>query len=576
MTPSRLVRLGLIAVLVIAIIVVLRWRGTPQPEGEAGISAGGRLVATFRTEPTNFNRLVVADPVARLTGLLTQATLLRTDPATGDLEPRLATDWTGTPDGLTWTMNLRRDVRFSDGTPFTAADVLFTFRALYDERVGSPLGTELRVNTQPLMVRALDDHQIVLIFPAPFGPGLAILENLPILPRHKLEAALGDGTFRTAWAATMAPSDLVGLGPFVLKEYAPGQRVLFGRNPHFWNQDADGRALPYLDEIDLVIVPEQNAELLRLQSGEADLIADAVRAEDLTALREAEAAGRLQLVDAGVAIDVWTFWFNLVPNAPATAGRPWLTSDVFRRAVSHAINRQAIVDTVYFGAATPAYGPVTPGHGPWYVPDLPATPFDQGRARTLLTSIGLEDRNGDGVLEDTRQQPVRFSIITRRGEPDRERTIAVVQEQLRLVGVAVDIVALTQPEIIQRYTSGDFDAIYFGARSSSRDPIANMSFWLSSGPFHFWHPGQTTPATEWEARIDTVMQQQATTIDPAERRQVFAEAQRILADHLPALWLVAPHVTIPMSARVRGATPVIFAPSVLWNAEQIHLAGASR
>lgn len=576
MTPSRILRLALVIALAVAVVIVSRQCGTPQSEADAAPQTGGKLVATYRTEPTHFNRLVEARPMARVMALLTQATLLRLDPATGELVPRLATQWAGTPDGLTWTITLRSGVRFSDGTAFTASDVLFTFQALYDERVNSPLAAEMRAKGQPFQLRVIDDHHIVLTFPSPFGQGLAILDSLPILPRHRLQPALDAGTFRDAWSVGSHVSDMAGLGPFMLQEYVPAQHLRFVRNPHFWRTDATGQTLPYLDELEVQIVPEQNAELLRLQSGTSDLTNFGARAEDLVMLRDAEAAGRVQLVDAGPAIDVSTLWFNLTPGSKAVADKPWLAQEAFRRAISHAVNRQAIVDTVHLGAAAVVYGPVSPGHGDWFVPDLGATPFDLARARTLLTSIGLQDRNGDGVRDDAFNRPVQFSILTQRGNTERERTSDMVREQLRQVGITVDVAPLDQQALVGRIQSGDYETIYFGAQSNSKDPTGNRAFWLSSGQMHFWNPGQATPGFGWEGSIDNLMQQLAETMDSAERKRLFTEAQQLLADHVPALWFAAPHVTVPMSARVGGARPTVIQPPVLWNAEELFVLGPRR
>jgi peptide/nickel transport system substrate-binding protein len=532
------------------------------------------LVASFRTEPTHFNRLIEARPVARLNALLSHATLLRVHPNTGVFEPRLATEWTGSPDGLTWTFTLRSDVRFSDGVPFTAADVLFTFRALYDDRVGSPLSAEMKVNGEPLDVRVIDDHHVALTFPAPYGPGLAILDSLPILPAHKLQSHLDAGTLREAWTAVTPPAEMAGLGPFMLAEYVPAQHMRFVRNPHFWRTDDQGQRLPYLDELEVPIVLEQNAELLRLQAGESDLTNGGARPEDLAMLRDAETAGRIHLVNAGPAIDVSTLWFNLKPGVKALTDKPWLGDETFRRAISHAVNRQAIVDTVHLGAATVVYGPITPGHGDWYVPDMGAVAFDRSRARALLTSIGFEDRDGDGVLEDTAGRPARFSLLTQRGHTERERTSEVVTEQLRQVGITVDMVPLDQRALVQRFQVGDYEAIYFGAAASSKDP--NPAFWLSDGGFHFWNPEQAEPSTDWEREIDRLFAEQAATAEGAVRRRLFAQAQQLLADHVPALWFAAGHVTVPMSQRVGGATPSVMLPVVLWNAEQLFVAGEGR
>ena len=207
-----------------------------------------------------------------LVSRLTQASLVRLNRVTRAIEPRLAQSWTTSPDGLTWTMNLVESATFSDGAPFTSADVVFSFRAVYDPEVESPIASSLLVDGQPLTVRALDAHTVVIVFPAPYGPGISALDSLPILPAHKLQAALDAKTFKTHGASTTPPAEVVGLGPFVLREYVPGQRLVFARNPRFWLQDASGQRLPYLDEIELQIVPDQNGEVVRLQAGQADLM----------------------------------------------------------------------------------------------------------------------------------------------------------------------------------------------------------------------------------------------------------------------------------------------------------------
>lgn len=576
MTSSKMLRPALLATLAIAVVTAAWWVGTTQPPADGVPAAGGRLVASLRFEPKTFNRLMADDQATRLTAILAHGTLLRSNPLNANLEPRLATEWTGTPDGLNWTFTLRPNVRFSDGAPFTAADVVFTFQVLYDPKVASPLGNEIRIAGEPLQVKATDDHHVVVTFPKPFAPGLAMLENVPILPRHKLQSALDQGTFSTAWSTGSNLAEMTGLGPFMLREYVPAQAFRFVRNPNFWLTDETGRQLPFLDEVEIAIVLEQNAELVRLQAGESDLLNDAARAEDLAMLRDGEAAGKLRLVNAGTSIDASTFWFNLKPGAKASADKPWLADPVFRRALSHAINRQAIVDTVHLGAATVIYGPITPGHGDWYAPGMGATPFDLARAKALLTSIGLEDRDGDGILDDKANRPVKFSILTQRGHTERERTSEVVKEQLRQVGIEVDVVRLENAGIRERYAAGDFDTIYYGVRATSKDPAEHGAFWRSNGAMHFWNPGQTTPGTDWETRIDALMMQQASTMDRAERRRLFSEMQQLLADNVPAMWFAAAQVTVPIGARVGGATPAVTVPLVLWNAERLYVSGERR
>ena len=168
-----------------------------NPAGIAGSEspeAGGRIKVAYRFEPTTFNRLVATRIAEETVARLTHATLLRLDRVTGELEPRLARQWSSSPDGLTWTVKLVEGLTFSDGTPFTSADVLFTFQALYDPTVKSELASSLSIDGKPLQVRALDESTVVIAFPAPYGPGLSLLDALPILPRHKLASALEAGT----------------------------------------------------------------------------------------------------------------------------------------------------------------------------------------------------------------------------------------------------------------------------------------------------------------------------------------------------------------------------------------------
>lgn len=560
------------AILLIAWLFYVRQPTQPQPppgESSAARARGGQLTATFRREPPTFNRYVRAgaNAATELVSRLTGDGLVRIDRVTGEVEPRLAESWSASDDRLSYTLKLRPGVKFSDGAPFTSADVLFSFEAAY-KGDGSTLGDTVKVGNEPLEVSAPDDLTVVMRFPTAFAPALRVLDGLPMLPKHKLEAAVSDGRFAGAWGPTTPPDEMAGLGPFVLTEYSPGQRVLFARNPNFWRKDPAGVQLPYLDRIVIDIVTDQNAEVLRLEAGQADLITSEARPEDIAPFRRDAQAGRLQLVEVGVSLDPNQLWFNLRADAKAKdPRRSWLQSEELRKAISHAIDRDGFVNSVYLGAGVPIWGPVTPGNHLWYTPDVPTYPYDVTRARELLGQIGLADRNGDGMLEDSAGAPARFTIITQQGHTLRERSAAVIQEQLRKVGLTVDVVTLDPGGLFGRFVKGDYDTIFFGVDSNDFEPAALREFWLSSGQYHFWNPMQPKPATEWEARIDELMTRQMATADLNERKRLFAEAQRVLGEHVPALYFAAPKIFVAMSPRVAGATPALFSPQVLWNAE---------
>src|SRR5207248_106950 len=154
------------------------------------VRAGGELVASIRTEPRTFNRLAARDSSTDLVATLTQARLVRINKQTQEVEPWLAQRWTASDDGRRVTLSLREGVTFSDGHPFTSDDVLFTFEAAYDPRAASVLADSLEIGGRKLDVAAPDAHTIAITFPVPFAPGVRLLDNLPILPRHKLGAAL--------------------------------------------------------------------------------------------------------------------------------------------------------------------------------------------------------------------------------------------------------------------------------------------------------------------------------------------------------------------------------------------------
>jgi peptide/nickel transport system substrate-binding protein len=539
----------------------------PAPSARAG--RGGEAIATIRTEPRSFNRLAARDSSSDLVATLTHAKLVRINRLTQDVEPWLAERWTADASGRRYTLALRPDVAFSDGQPFTADDVVFTFQAVYDPKAQASLADAVKVAEKPLEVAAVDAHTVTITFPSAYAPGLRLLANLPILPKHKLEDALKRGAFAEAWGLSVPLTDLAGLGPFVLKEYAPGQRLVFDRNPHYWRKDAAGVALPYLDRLTVEIVPDQNAELLRLQAGQIDMSSSEVPPESYASVKRAADAGTVKLVDLGVSLAADSFWFNLKPGALGGDPRAaWLQRDEFRRAVSMSVDRKRFADTVFFGAGEPVDGPETPANKIWYAPEVPHTPYDPAGAKKLLASVGLVDRNGDGLLEDGANRPVTFTAVTQKGRPKFERGLAVLRDELKAIGVTMEVAALDGNAVIERIMSAKYDAVYFAPQSTDTDPGTNPDFWFSSGAAHFWNPGQAKPATDWERRIDELMTRQIASPDQQERRRLFTEVLRIFAEHQPVLYFAAPKMYVAVSSRV-VATPALDPFPILWAADSV-------
>ncbi|MEW6322123.1 MAG: ABC transporter substrate-binding protein [Acidobacteriota bacterium] len=575
----------LLTLLLIAAItgtIWMAWRSmTPAPPAADRLGAppapvrGGTLTSSIRSEVRSYNRISARDYPTELLATLTLGRLVRVNRATHDVEPWLAESWTTSADALTYTFTLRDGVTWNDGTPFTSADVAFSFQAVYDPSAKSVLRNSLLVGGQPLRIDTPDPHTVVVTFAEPFGPGVRLLDNLTIMPRHKLEAALAGGTFADAWSAATPPADLAAIGPFQLARYDPGQRIVLDRNPRYWRTDERGEALPYLDRLVLEIVPDQDAELVRLQSGQIDLTQQQLRAADVATLRPLVTQGRLQLLEIGVANDVDHFFFNLRPAQWARdPRRAWLPRREFRQAISHAVDREAYADTVFLGEAVPIHGPITPGNRLWFWPGIPRYEFSRDKARALLAGLGLQNRDADEWLEDERGTEARFSLITVRGNTQLERGAAVVRDELRQIGVAMDIVPLEANALIKRMLDGQFEAIFFVFGATDLDPALSPDLWLSSGSAHVWNIGQRTPATDWEARIDALMAEQARATDLAERQRLFREVQRIFSEELPMIHFAAARLYMGVSARVFNLSPGFARPHLLWSADTISVTPA--
>jgi len=552
-------------------------RSSPRPDsGTAPLTParGGELLVSIRTEPRSFNRHAARDTSTNLVSSLTQARLVRVDQATQAVEPWLAERWTSADEGTRVTMTLKSGVAFSDGHPFTADDVVFSFQALYGERSPSALADTVTAGGKKLQVAAVDPQTVLITFPTPFAPGLRLLESLPILPRHRLQAAFDAGTFTKAWGLDTPPADLVGLGPFVLKQYIPGQRLVFERNPHYFGRAADGTALPYLDRLVIDVIPDQSAELLRLESGQLDMMTSEISPDAYAPMKRAADQGRVKLLDLGVSHNADGLWFNLKPGVFAGDPRAgWLQRDELRRAISMAVNRKTFADTVFLGAGVPIFGAETPANKKWYWAGIPQTPHDPAGAVRVLASIGLTDRNGDGVLDQPGGQPARFTLLTQQGRPNLERAAAVIRDELKKIGLTVDVATLEGGTVIDRFLNARYDAVYFNADKTDLDPGTNPDFWFSSGSAHPWNLEQKTPATDWERRIDELMVRQIASQDEAERKRLYDEVQQIFAEHVPIVYFVAPRIYVAHSARVTNVTPTESRPQLLWRPDTVAVSG---
>jgi peptide/nickel transport system substrate-binding protein len=547
--------------------------------GEIGHS-GGRLVVSLRTETKTLNPLIAADGSSREVIGAMQADLVHINRATQLTEPALAKSWKISADGLQYTLTLRQGLRFSDGHPLNADDVLFTFRVYLDENVHATQRDLLIVDGKPITVRKVNAQTLTFQFAKPYGVEERLFDGFAILPRHLLEKPYQEGKLGQLWTPSTPPNEWAGLGPFRLKEYVAGQKLVLERNPYYWKTDARGTRLPYLDELVFLFVPSADSQVLRFQSGETDIITR-LGAENFSVL------GRQQrgytMADAGPGLEYNFLFFNLSDfgeksSADQARKQKWFRDVKFRQAVSAAIDRDAIVRLVYQGRGAALWGPVTPGNRRWVNAAIPHTPRSLDRARALLKESGFSwsaSSNGESTLVDADGKPVEFTILTNSSNADRTKMATLIQDDLKQLGMRVQIVPLEFRSLIDRVTqTREYDACVLGLASFDADPNPDLNVWLSSGGTHLWNPSQSHPATPWEAEIDRLMEQQLSTPGYDQRKKLYDRVQEILAENQPMIFLASPDILVGAKSSIANFRPAVLEPYVLWNVEQLYFRSA--
>jgi peptide/nickel transport system substrate-binding protein len=543
--------------------------------GEIGRS-GGRLVVSLRAEPKTLNPLISADAPSREVIGAMQADLVHINRATQLTEPALAKSWKISPDGLQYTLTLRRGLKFSDGSPMDADDVVFTFRVYLDEKVHAPQRDLLVFEGKPLTVRKAGAQTVIFQLPKPYGVAERMFDGLAILPKHLLEKPYEEGKIGQLGTLTTPANQWAGLGPFRLKEYVAGERLVLERNPFYWKSDTKGNRLPYLDELVFLFVPSADAQVLRFQSGETKLISR-LSAENFSVLSRQQ--GNSTMVDPGPGLEYNFLFFNLSDPGEKTPAeilqkQKWFREVKFRQAVSAAVDREAIVRLVYQGRGRGLWGLVTPGNRRWEDEKLPHPPRSLERARALLKEAGFSWTTGSNSesLQDSSGKPVEFSIITSSSNADRSKMAALIQDDLKQLGMRVQVVPLEFRSLLDRVTqTKEYDACVLGVVSTDADPNVDINVWLSSGGTHLWNPSQTHPATPWEAELDHLINEQMYARTFETRKKLYDRAQEILWEYQPMIFLASPDILTGAWKSVGNFRPAVLEPYVLWNVEQLYL-----
>jgi peptide/nickel transport system substrate-binding protein len=545
----------------------------PEPEGRKGGGSigvkvdldrarflpghyGGTLLDATSSDPKTFN-LVLANETSstEAVGELFEGL---TDVDVKTLKPvgALAVGWEFKDGGLRWVFNLRRGVLWFDGKPFTADDVVFTYRDIYfNPKIPNSTRDSFVVDGKLPEVRKLSPFQVEFILPSPFAPLLYSLAA-PVFPKHVLEEAVKSGKFMETWTVSTPPEKLIGTGPYRLVKYEPGQFLVYERNRRYWKFDQWGKRLPYVEKKVKFILPDKNTQLLKFKAGELDFYG--VRGEDYPDLSRGERSGHYTIYNLGPSLSADFICFNQKRDALPEWKWKLFSDRRFRWAMSHAVDRKGIVLTVYNGLGFPVYGPVTPANRLYWDPNYPKFPYNLQRAARLLRELGLKDRNGDGWLETPDGHRVEINLLTNSNNQARVQTGAIFKYDLKRLGIKVNFQPLDFNNLVDKLLhTHDFDAVIIGL-TASVDPNSGRNVWMSSGQLHMWNPGQKKPATKWEAEVDRLFEEAAKTLDFKKRVELYKRAFWIICYQQPLIYIAAPLSLVAARNRVKNYFPTVW------------------
>jgi len=549
----------------------------PQP----GIRGGRLTVSTF-ADPKTFNPITANESSSIDILRFLFASLLNADATTQKPLPGLAQSWSVAPDNKTWTFHLRTNLLWSDGVPLTAQDVVFTWNdVIYNTNIINVTVDQFRIDGKDFAVSKLDDYTVQVVTPEIYAPFELFFGAVPVIPEHILKPAVTGGRFESAYGINTPPTNLVGSGPFRLKEYKPGQYTLLERNPNFWEVDKKGQQMPYFDNVLYTVVPNQNAISLQMLHGDTDL-QELVRPEEYPRFKDAAAAThRFRVIDLGLASERDMLTFNENTNINSKTGKPyvdpvklkWFRNAKFRQAISYAIDRDTIVKVALGGRGAPNYSFAPVESKDWYNTNVTHYPHDPAKARALLAEIGIKDR-GDGKLADAEGHPIAFVMYSNSGNDRREKTGVIIQQDLRDLGIDLTFQQLEFNNLIEKSTvTFDYDCILLGWAGGPPDPAYSMNILKSDGFSHDWFPQQKTPSTEWEARIDFLMNAQIKTLNQAERKKYYDEVQAIMADQMPTIPTVSMEAYSAVRSDLRNVRATTLDPNrLMWNMEELYFA----
>lgn len=550
--------------------------------GEVGKFGGDIVTSTIGEGPKTFNPYTTTDATSEQMASLMYDGLLTTDPYTGEVTGRMAKSFEILPDNMTYIVELRHGLKWSDGVEITADDVVFTFNDIIFAGYGNTSTRDnLYFEGKLPTVEKIDKYTIKFKTPVPFAPFLRNL-SLSIAPKHIFKPAVDKGKdyFNSFYSTTTKPSDFVVSGAFKLKEYIPAQRVVFEKNPNYYVIDKEGSILPYLDRWIMLIVGDLNNDILKFEAGETDTTS--ISGPMVSRYREFEKNSDYMLYNLGPTTNTSFIVFNMNTRKDKNGKfyvdpkkQAWFNDEKFRSAIDWAIDRDSLVLNVLSGVGQPLYSAesissiflnkdVAKGHGQ-----------DIEYAKQLLKEAGFKLKNG--VLYDKNDIRVEFELSTNAGHTQREATGVSIKEDLAKLGIKVNFKPIEFNTLVNRMTNTlDYEAAIMALTGNPLEPHSGYNVWHSNGALHLFNQRSdndiksTDKVLPFEKELDRIFDEAKIQTDVQKRKELYNKYQEIVAKNNPVIYLYSPVNIAAVRKKFKNIYPTPLG-GVTHNIEEIYI-----
>ena len=509
---------------------------------------GGELISSIIGEgPKTFNPFTATDATSSEMGSIMYDGLFTTNAVTGNIVPKLAKSYE--IKGNDYIITLRHGIKWSDGVPITAEDVLFTWNDIVFAGLGNTSVRDmLIINGKLPTLTKLDDYTVKFTLPTQFAPFLRQL-TLPIAPKHYFtQKPDWDKNFDTFLSTTTKPEEIVSSGAFRLKEYVAAQRVVFKKNPNYYEINLKRQRLPYLEKLVFLIVGDFNNEILKFEGGELDVIG--LKGGTVALYKGKEAKSDYKIYNLGP--DTGTMFAAINMNTRKNKDgkfyvdpvkQRWFNDRNFRAAIDYATDRNNMVINVAQGIGIPLFTAESL-NSIYLNKNLKGHSKDINLAESYLKKSGFY-KDSNGILHDKYGNTVEFNLYTNTGNTEREAVCVMLKQDLEELGMKVNFKPLEFNSLVNKLTNSyDWDLMVMGLTGSPLEPHSGKNVWYSTGSLHLFNQRPAgKPATDklnFEKELDDIFDIASLKVNFAERKKYYDRYQEIIYNEKPLIYLYSP------------------------------------